>query len=96
MKILNFIFTCIVLFLTISFAVSNKQTYELTLWPFPFSMELPISFSVLVFSLAFFILGGAYAWLLSLPIRTEKHRLAKQIKNLNKQIEELKNQPTKE
>ncbi|MCQ2913578.1 MAG: LapA family protein [Alphaproteobacteria bacterium] len=96
MKVLNFIFTCIVLFLTISFAISNKQTYELTLWPFPFSMELPISFSVLVFSLAFFILGGAYAWLITLPVRAERFHLSRQVKDLNKQIDELKSQSTKD
>lgn len=89
MKILRFIFSCIVLFLTVSFAVSNKQMFSLTLWPFPFVIDLPVSFIVLVFSLLFFIFGGFYSWLLSVPVRNERYRQAGKIKELTQRIAEL-------
>ena len=89
MKIVHFIFSCIVLFFTVSFAVSNKQIFPLTLWPFPFEVNLPVSFIVLVFALMFFIFGGFYSWLLSVPVRNERYAQAKKIKELTQKIAEL-------
>ncbi|MBO4520434.1 MAG: LapA family protein [Alphaproteobacteria bacterium] len=89
MKIVHFIFSCIVLFFTVSFAVSNKQIFPLTLWPFPFEINLPVSFIVLVFALLFFIFGGFYSWLLSVPVRNERYTQAKKIKELTQKIAEL-------
>ena len=53
MKIIKFVLTCLVLFVTVSFAVSNKQPVSLTLWPFPFEAVVPLGFAVLAFSLLF-------------------------------------------
>lgn len=89
MKIVHFIFSCIVLFFTISFAVSNKQIFPLTLWPFPFEIHLPVSFIVLSFALLFFIFGGFYSWLLSVPVRNERYLQTKKIKELTQKIAEL-------
>lgn len=89
MKIIHFVFSCIVLFFTISFAVSNKQLFALKLWPFPFEINLPVSFIVLAFALLFFVFGGFYSWLLSLPVRNERHQQAKKIKELTQKIAEL-------
>lgn len=89
MKILHFIFSCVVLFLTVSFAVSNKQMFPLTLWPFPFEIRLPVSFIVLAFALLFFVFGGFYSWLLSVPVRNERYHQAKKIKELTRKIAEL-------
>ena len=88
MKIIRFIFTCIVLFFTVSFAVSNKQPFLMTLWPFPFEIELPVSLIALGFALVFFVLGAFYDWILSFPLRSERHRQAKKIRELTKRIEE--------
>ena len=89
MKIVHFIFSCVVLFFTVSFAVSNKQIFPLTLWPFPFEISLPVSFIVLAFALLFFIFGGFYSWLLSVPVRNERYFQAKKIKELTQKIAEL-------
>lgn len=89
MKIIHFIFSCVVLFLTVSFAVSNKQEFALTLWPFPFEITLPVSFIVLAFALLFFIFGGIYSWILTIPVRNERYQQAKKIKELTKKITEL-------
>ena len=89
MKIIHFIFSCVVLFFTVSFAVSNKQEFALTLWPFPFQITLPISFIVLAFALLFFIFGGIYSWILTIPVRNERYQQAKKIKELSKKISEL-------
>lgn len=77
------------LFFTVSFAVSNKQEFALTLWPFPFEITLPVSFIVLAFALLFFIFGGIYSWILTIPVRNERYQQAKKIKELTKKITEL-------
>lgn len=89
MKIIHFIFSCVVLFFTVSFAVSNKQEFALTLWPFPFEITLPVSFIVLGFALLFFIFGGIYSWILTIPVRNERYQQAKKIKELTRKITEL-------
>lgn len=89
MKIIHFIFSCVVLFFTVSFAVSNKQEFALTLWPFPFEITLPVSFIVLAFALLFFIFGGVYSWILTIPLKNERYRQAKKIKELTQKISEL-------
>lgn len=89
MKLIQFIFSCVVLFFTVSFAISNKQQFALTLWPFPFEITLPISFIVLFFALMFFIFGGIYTWVQNIPLRNERYFQSKKIKELTKKIEDL-------
>lgn len=89
LKFIHFIISIPVLFLTVSFAVSNRQEFPLTLWPFPFEIVVPISFAVLFFALLFFIFGGIYSWVLTIPVRNEKHRQAKKIRELTKKIGEM-------
>ena len=90
MRIVQVVFGCVVLFLTVSFAVSNKQPYALTLWPFPFEITLPVGFIILFFALLFFIFGGIYAWIQTIPVRNERWRQAKKIRELTLKIDELK------
>lgn len=72
-----------------SFSVSNHQSFALTLWPFPFEITLPISFVVLAFALLFFIFGGVYSWILTIPVRNDRYRQGKKIKELTKKVAEL-------
>ena len=96
MKIIHFIFSCVVLFFTISFAVSNKQEFAQTLWPFPFEIKFPVSFIFLAFALLFFVFGGIYSWILTIPVRNERYQQAKKIKELTKKITELETDSQKE
>ena len=91
MKIIHFIFSCVVLFFTVSFAVSNKQEFPLTLWPFPYQIVLPVSFIVLSFALLFFIFGGIYSWILTIPVRNERYQLIEKNKELTKKLTETEN-----
>lgn len=92
MKIINFVFTCVVLFFTVSFAVSNKREFALTLWPFPYEITLPVSFIVLAFALLFFVFGGIYGWILTIPVRNDRYRQAKKIKELTKKLEQIESE----
>ena len=89
MKIINFVFTCVVLFFTVSFAVSNKQEFALTLWPFPYEITLPV---VLAFALLFFVFGGIYSWILAIPVRNDRYQQAKKIKELTKKLEQIESE----
>ena len=89
MKLLHFLISIPVLFFTVSFAVSNGREMPFSLWPFPFEIELPVSFAVLLIGLLFFVAGGAYGWFLGLPVRFEKAAQAKKIREQAKRIAEL-------
>lgn len=90
MKIIKFLFSCAVLFLTVSFAVSNKQTAVLTLWPFPFEVVLPVGFALLAFGLLFFVIGASWIWLCGIPVRAERYRQSRKIRELNEEIDDLR------
>jgi len=47
----------------IAFAVSNRVTAPLDLWPFPYVIELPVFALVLGGGVAGFVIGGLVAWL---------------------------------
>ena len=89
MKLLHFLLSIPVLLITDSFAVSNSREMPFSLWPFPYEAVLPVSFAVLIMALLFFILGGAYAWVLSIPVRNERFQQAKKIKELSKKLADL-------
>lgn len=89
MKLLHFLLSIPVLLLTISFAVSNGREMPFSLWPFPFEVVLPVSFAVLAMALLFFIIGGAYGWALSIPVRNDRFQQAKKIRDLTKKVAEL-------
>lgn len=90
MKIIKFVLTCLVLFVTVSFAVSNKQPVSLTLWPFPFEAVVPLGFAVLAFSLLFFVFGGLWVWVRAIPVRAERFRQSRKIRELNEEIDDLR------
>lgn len=90
LKIIYFIISIPVVFLTVSFAVSNRQDVVLTVWPFPFEATMPLSLAVFAFSAVFFILGGFYFWISNLPLRAERYFQAKKIKELDKKLAEQK------
>jgi len=45
------------------FAVSNRETVALEVWPLPFAADLPLYLIVLVALLAGFAIGAVAAWL---------------------------------
>lgn len=90
MKLLQLLFSCLLVTITVLFAVSNKQIVTMTLWPLPFELEMSLSFVVIAFALLFFVLGGMYAWILALPTKAAKIKQDHKIKSLTKKLEATK------
>jgi uncharacterized membrane protein YciS (DUF1049 family) len=87
-KIIYFIISIPVLFLTISFAVTNRQDVVLGVWPFPFELTMPLSLALFAVGAVFFIMGGFYFWIINMPLRAERYFQAKKIKELDKKLAE--------
>jgi putative membrane protein len=60
--------------LLIAFAVSNRATVTLGLWPLPFLIDLPLYLLVLLLLLAGFVVGAATAWIAGRRVRRELRR----------------------
>ena len=60
--------------LLIPFAVSNRATVSLGLWPLPFLIDLPLYLLVLLLLLAGFVAGAATAWMAGRRVRRELRR----------------------
>jgi len=74
------------------FTVENKGIVEISLWPLPYVVSLPLSLIVLgIFFLGFFI-GCLYAWGLSYKKRRELKNTLFQVQMLSNEIETLKSQ----
>ncbi len=54
------IFYLVTVLLLISFVISNKETVNITLWPFSFNIEVLLFLLILVVFLAGFICGYIY------------------------------------
>ena len=70
----------------ILFAVSNRGTISLSLWPLPFLVDLPL---YLLFFLSLFIgflIGGCAAWIAGGRDRGELRRRRRQIEALEREL----------
>jgi len=57
------------LILLVAFALSNQQPVLLSLWPTDFTLQAPLSISVLVAAGLFFFLGALFVWFGSVAAR---------------------------
>lgn len=59
---LSWLITLPLALLAVSFAVSNRESVELALWPLPFTMAAPLFALVLGIFVLGFVVGGLFAW----------------------------------
>ena len=76
----------IVAALLIPFAVSNRATVSLGLWPLPFLIDLPLYVLVLLLLLAGFVGGAATAWMAGRRARRELRRWRRRAKALEGEL----------
>lgn len=74
------------LFILVLFALSNKQTVELGLWPTDVQIELPVSLAVLGVAGLFFLFGALVAWSGTLSERSRAKRAEATIRQLEAQL----------
>ena len=74
------------------FAVSNRASVSLSLWPFPGTLEIPVFIRGLGTTLVGLLLGLAVGWLLSMPARLARRRLATRLAVAEADVQRLKAQ----
>ncbi|MBU0725045.1 MAG: LapA family protein [Alphaproteobacteria bacterium] len=89
-KILTAAVTIPVAILLILFAVSNRETVDLTLWPLPYSVTLPLFLVVLGFLFLGFILGALFMWVEVLRARGHARAEAKRADSAERTLEDLR------
>ncbi|MAR88426.1 MAG: hypothetical protein CMM17_09025 [Rhodospirillaceae bacterium] len=61
-KLFKWILTIPFIIFLIIFSVSNKQSLEISLWPIPWSIEIPVYFFSLGILLSGFVFGYIIGW----------------------------------
>lgn len=74
----------------VDFALTNRQSVPLSVWPLDYSVELPVSLAILVAMALAFLIGGLLVWFGSLSQRARARRAERAVRLLEAQVEELK------
>lgn len=74
------------IFILIVFALSNKQTVGLGLWPTDIQIELPVSLAVLGIAGLFFLFGALVAWGGTVAERNRARRAEATVRQLEAQL----------
>ena len=86
MKLLFWATVLVIAAVAALFAVSNRETVSLALWPFPFLVELPLYLAVLASLLLGFVLGQAAGWIGAGRLRRELRRAGRRIAALEREL----------
>ena len=84
-------------FVLVLFALSNRETVSLTLWPLPFLVDLPLYLVFFLSLLLGFLIGASTAWIAGSRVRRELRRRRRRIEALERELAatqaELENPP---
>jgi len=76
--------------LVVLFALSNRQTVSLGLWPLDLTWQVSLSVAVLAVGALAFVLGALMAWFSSLSHRRRARRAAEEIRRLEREVEDFR------
>ncbi len=79
-----------ILAILISFALSNRTSVELGLWPTDFVMVMPLSLAVLIAAALAFVIGGLVVWVSYFPQRGRARRAEHTVRLLEEEVKALK------
>jgi lipopolysaccharide assembly protein A len=68
------------------FAVSNRETVSLALWPLPFLVDVPLYFFFFLSLLVGALIGGLAAWFAGGRVRRESRRRRRRIQALEREL----------
>jgi lipopolysaccharide assembly protein A len=78
------------LLLLVLFALSNRQSVSLHVWPTDYAATLPLSLAVLGGMALAFIAGGFLVWVSELVQRRRARQAERTVRLLEAQVQELK------
>ena len=87
---LGLVFAAPFLLFLVDFALSNRGTVQVGLWPTDLLLDVPLSAAVLVASAVFFILGAFVASLSAGRERRRARRAEKRVRTLEREVEGLR------
>jgi uncharacterized integral membrane protein len=70
----------------VPFAIANRATVPLGLWPFPFMLETPVYLLVLLTLFAGFVIGAACVWIAGHGLRRELRRRRRRVGALEREL----------
>jgi lipopolysaccharide assembly protein A len=70
----------------VPFAIANRTTVSLGLWPLPFLLEAPVYLLVLLTLLAGFFIGAACVWIAGHRSRRELRRRRRRLEALEREL----------
>ena len=70
----------------VPFAVANRATVSLGLWPFPFMLDSPVYLLVLLSLFAGFVMGAACVWMARHGLRRELRRRRRRVEALEREL----------
>jgi lipopolysaccharide assembly protein A len=83
---LHWLVTGPVILILVVFAVSNRETVTVTLWPLPFSLEAALYLIVLLAALVGFLVGEFVAWVNGRFWRRDARTKARRIEALEREL----------
>lgn len=89
MRIFSSLLGSFVLILAVCFAVTNRQTADVSLWPFDLELQTPVYLLSLGSLFSGVLIGAVITWIGLLPHRLAARRLHKEIARMNDKISEL-------
>ncbi len=90
---LGLIFAAPFLLLLVVFALSNRGTVQLGLWPTDLALAAPLSLAVLGAGAVFFVLGALVVGIGSLAQRRRARRAESRVQALEREVEMLRPRP---
>ncbi len=78
------------LLLLVLFALSNTAPINLGLWPFGYTLQVPLSLAVLGGMAVAFLIGALLVWLSELGMRRRARQAEQMVQLLEAQVAELK------
>jgi uncharacterized integral membrane protein len=87
---MRWLFAAPFLILLVLFALSNRQSARLELWPTDWSVEAPLAIVVLGTAAFAFLLGALTVWLSEIRRRRQLRQTERAVQMLEDQVSELK------
>lgn len=89
MRRLSWIISIPLMVIAVVFAVVNRQSTQVNLWPFDFELQAPLFLVVLLSIFVGFILGGIASWMAANRKRRRARGDRTRLRNLEQEVQNL-------
>ena len=90
MRYLRWIITLPITILVLVFAIANRHSAPVDLWPLPFVKEIPLFMLVLVSLLVGIMVGGAVSWISGGVTRKKTRQTLFQLERCERDLEQVR------